>query len=209
MAVRLYKDNPVLNARALRAMANFREHSQTGVLERAATSGEPLILGLADGTQRKVVVLETTHYELRLEDGLRSKREVLFAFPPRTAKKLKMDLRRNPEIATLGLVPAVRPKERLWISKMILQRLIDESIRARFTMLDGSMIPCRLRSFGMWELNCDVKGEELVIFRHGVYRLEVGTDLLADHVTEGLPLNRTYDEPLDPQPPSPQDEPTG
>jgi len=177
-------------------MENLREHSSTGVMERAAQSGEPLILGMTSGKQQKVIIKSATPYDFELEDGPRAKREVLYAFPPKTAKKLKQDLRRDPEIAALQLFPALRSKDRLWISKMILQRLIDESQRVRFTLLDGSIIPCRVRSFGLWELNVDVKGGELAIFRHGVYRLHLGTEVLVDHAVEGFPHVRLGEEPL-------------
>ena len=36
---------------------------------------------------------------------------------------------------------------------MVLQRLIDEGTKARFTLTDGSIIPVRLRGFGLYEID--------------------------------------------------------
>ena len=67
------------------------------------------------------------------------------------------------------------------MSKMVFQRLIDESLVARYTLLNGTVITCRTRSFGFFEVNAEVKGGSAVtVFRHGLHRISVGDDVLVD-----------------------------
>ncbi len=168
-------------------MDNLRENTPHGVLDQAAETGAPLILGMCDGRQRKEVIKSVTDYDFELEDGIHAKRDVLYTIPPKSAKKLKKAVKKNQQIAALGHRPAERVKDRLWISKMVLQKLIDESLKARFTLTDGTVVPCRVRSFGLYEIDANIQGGgDITIFRHGVYRIEVGDQVLADHTDPNL-----------------------
>jgi len=179
MAMNLHVGDPVLHERALRAAANIRENSSSGIFERAASSGAALILGMVDGSQRKVVVRSTTPFEFEVEGETIRKLDVLYALPPETAKKLKPVLRRDAAVAAAGLRPAAKVRQRLWLSKMVLQGLVDDSVRARFTLTDGTVISCRVRSFGIYEINGDVKGGPITVLRHGVCRIESNGQMLA------------------------------
>jgi hypothetical protein len=181
MAMNYHRGDPVLYQRALRAASNLIENGATGALDRACEQGEPLILGMADGTQRKVTVKSTSSYGFELDDGEHHKLEVLYAIPPKSAKNLKKVAKRDASVAALGLKPAVKVRDRPWISKMVLQKIIDEGSRARFTLTDGTIIPIRLRTFGLYELDGDIKGAAITIFRHAIFRLEVGEERLAEH----------------------------
>jgi hypothetical protein len=187
MAPNFHRSDAVLHARAIRALNNLRENSGEGVLDRACASDEPLIVGWVDGSQRKVQIRKTDLYSFELDDGTHNKTEVLYAFETKTAKKFKKDSQKNKVIAAIGLVPAYRFCERLRISKMVFQRLIDESLKSRFTLTDGTVIPCRVRSFGQWEVDADIRGGPITIFRHGIYRIEVGDELLVDFASSEPP----------------------
>ena len=160
----LHKSDPVLHQRALRAAANLKENTGPSVFTRAREQGEPLILGMADGSQRKARVTSEADYDVELDDGLHRKIEILYAIPTTSAKNLKKVLKRDPKVEALDLRPAEKAKDRPWISKMILQQIIDEGSRARFTLTDGAMIPVRVRSFGLYEINGDIKGKSITIF---------------------------------------------
>ena len=148
----------------LRAAANLKENTGPSVFTRAREQGEPLILGMADGSQRKARVTSEADYDVELDDGLHRKIEILYAIPTTSAKNLKKVLKRDPKVEALDLRPAEKAKDRPWISKMILQQIIDEGSRARFTLTDGAMIPVRVRSFGLYEINGDIKGKSITIF---------------------------------------------
>ena len=72
----LYGDDPKLHARAVRALENMKANTPEGVLERAFRSGEPLILGMADGTQRKtnIVAVEAQELHGRRRDPRKARR---------------------------------------------------------------------------------------------------------------------------------------
>lgn len=174
----LHKGDPVLHQRALKAVVNLKENTGPSVFARALENEEPLILGMSDGSQRKATVKSVGDYDVELDDGSRRKLEVLYAIPTKSAKNLKKMLRRDQEVEALQLRPAEKVKDRPWISKMILQQIIDEGSRARFTLTDGSAIPVRVRSFGLYEINGDIKGKAITLFRHGVYSIDVGERVL-------------------------------
>lgn len=178
--MKLHKGDPMLHERALRAAANLKDNTGPSVFARALEKGEPLILGMSDGSQSKATVTTETDYDVELDDGAHRKLDVLYAIPPRSAKNLKKVLKRDPKIEAMHQRPAEKIKDRPWISKMILQQIIDEGSRTRFVLTDGSVIPVRIRSFGLYEINGDIKGKPITIFRHGVYRLEVGEKILID-----------------------------
>lgn len=180
MAMNYHRGNPTLHERAIRAANNLMDNSQTGALERALERGEPLIVGLADGTQQKVSVTAIDTYDVTLDGKEYNKRELLYAIPPKSAKNFKKARKRDSAIAELGLRPAYKVRDRVWISKMVLQRFIDEGGKARFTLTDGSIIPVRLRSFGLYEIDGDIRGAAITIFRHGVYRLQEGDNVLVE-----------------------------
>ncbi|MFW5740261.1 MAG: hypothetical protein ACOC1F_07835 [Myxococcota bacterium] len=178
---RLYKNDPKLHARAVRALENLAAHTQRGVLDRAHESGTPLILTFVDGTQRKTTIQRVEPKRFATAEGEHDKIEVMFAIEPKAAKKLKRVVRRDEEVARLGLRVSADPDERLRLSKMLLQRLIDESLLARFTFVVGTVLACRVRSFGYFEVNAELKGGgPVVLFRHGLYRVSVGDDVWAD-----------------------------
>lgn len=178
---RLYGDDPKLHARALRALENLRAHDGPGVLERARDAGTPLLLGLADGTRKKCTILGVTERTFTLDDGEHAKLEVLFALELGAVKKLKMAARTDDAVARAGYRVDPKPALRLHVSKMLFQRLIDESLLARYTFVDGTVIPCRTRSFGYFEVAADIKGGgPVTLFRHGLARIAVGDEILAD-----------------------------
>lgn len=178
----LCHDDPTLHARALRALENLKTHTGEGILERAHRDGEPLILGLADGTQLKATI-ESVHPKgcTTSEGKTLAKLELLHAMPTKSAKHFKKAVKRDAEVASLGSKPVPDPDQRLRVSKMVFQRLIDDSVLARYTLLDGTVIPCRTWSFGLFEVNVEVKGGGAVtIFRHGLHRISAGDEVLVD-----------------------------
>ena len=178
---RLYLQDARLHARAVRALENLKAHTGPGVLAAARDGAAPLLLGFADGTRRKVTILDVTDTTFTLDDGEHQKLEVLFAVELSAVKKLKMAARRNDEVARAGYRVAPEPRKRLHVSKMVFQRLIDESLVARYTFVDGTVIPCRTRSFGFYEVSADIKGGgAITLFRHGLVRVESGDEILAD-----------------------------
>lgn len=183
---RLYGDNPELHARALRALANLRTHTPDSVFCRACRDGEPLILGMADGTQRKATILSVEPKSFATDEGSHAKLDVLYAMPTKSAKQFKKVAKRDAEIAAQGNVPSPDVHKRLQVSKMVFQRLIDESLTARYVLLDGTIIPCRTRTFGFFEVNVEVRGGGAVtILRHGLHRILVGDEVLVD-IARGL-----------------------
>lgn len=177
----LYKNDPQKHARAVRALANLSTNTHRGVFDRALESGEPLILFFADGTQRKVTITAVQRKQFSTEDSEHAKLEVLYALEPKAAKAYKRVVRKDPQVAGLGAVPSPDPEKRLHLSKMLLQRLVDESLFARFTLVDGTVIPCRTRSFGFFELNGELKGGgAVVLMRHALHRISAGDEVLAD-----------------------------
>ena len=172
------KLDPEYVARTRRARENVRRNTPRSVLKEACTQGKPLILGMADGRQRKAEVREVTDYDVTIEDGACRKIELLYAFFPQHAKKLKRVLARDVAVAELGLRPAEKVRDRVDVRKMMLQRLIDEPPRARFTLTDGTVVVCRVQSFGGWEVDVSAKGGALTIFRHAIHKLEQGDELL-------------------------------
>jgi len=135
---RTYKGNPVLHARAARALDNLRNNSALGILERSAETGDPLILAFADGTQKKAKIVRAEPKRFATEEREHDKLELLFAVDPKAGKKLKKVLRRDEGLARPGTFLSPNPRERLHVSKMVFQRLIDESLLARFLFVDGS-----------------------------------------------------------------------
>lgn len=174
----LHKNDPELHQRALRAVATLTENKERSIFDEAHQRQQPLILGMSDGSQRKIMVKSVSDYDVELDDGTRRKIEVLYALPTESAKSLKKVLKRDARVAALGLRPAEKVKDRPWISKMILQQIIDDRSKVRFTLTDGSTIPVRLQAFGKYEIYGDISGKAITLFRHGVYCLAVGDSVL-------------------------------
>lgn len=171
--------DPEKRLRALRALENLRTNSEGGILDDAVGSDSALILGFSDGTQRKATITQVDTYEVTLDGSeVRHKLDFVYAFPPSGAKKIKKALRKDADVAKRGLTPAKKVRQRLKVSKMVLQRLVDEPLRARFTMISGAVVPCRVRRFGLYEVYADIKGAPITLFRHGVYQIHAGDELL-------------------------------
>ena len=116
------------------------------------------------------------------------KLQILYAYPKDSKLTIKSESKINKELKAKRFVPSKEPKNRLCkLSMKSLLNYKNKRILLNFEMLDGFNINGKIKDFGLYEIEADLKGEQkFVILRHGLFKVRM--------IKKRLP--RPYNKPV-------------
>lgn len=162
---------------AKRRMAEHRENFRDrSVLVEAASSGEAYMIGLFGGRRVEAVVKSVDAYTIHVVEGDGEPEELhklsaKYAYLPSDWKRVRKGMKNDKALAASPGAPAKHPQDRYTCSDKRMFRYLDGKEEVSATLLEGEIFRGTISWFGRYEFGLDVKGAQLVVFRHALHDL--------------------------------------
>lgn len=155
-----------------RRLHDHRNDNRTRTILHAGAS---LALGLHGARQVKGTLVENRRYDVIFQpEGAEPeevhKLQIKYGYDPSAWKAAKKAIKRDKNVAALGLDPIPKPQDRYACSDKRLFRYLENKTEVTITTLEGDVIRGVPTWFSSYECGLGVRGDaEIVVFRHAFH----------------------------------------